>query len=437
MAAMKTSLPLAPRLARSLTPLMLAIVAMASVWTAAWPARGQPAEPSADARAAAARMGRAIPLEDPSGRALDSLHRALARAKAGKGQARLVFYGASHTASDPFTGVIRRGLQRRYGDAGHGFVLPARPWRYYRHDDLVLQSSDTWRADRIDKSDANPDGWYGLAGVSIASASPDDFGRVATPKRGPVGRRVDRFEVWTLEQPEGGTLKVRIDDGPWRAIPTAAEAKRPAYHEFDVTDGPHTLEVRPAGDGEVRLFGVVLERDRPGVVLDTIGIPGSRAVYHLQWHDALYREHLARRKPDLIALAYGTNEAGDDDVPIEDYERTLRQVMARIREVAPEASCLLIGPSDRPTPMPDGSWGPRPRTGQIVQVQRRVSADIGCAFFDTVAFMGGEMSMTAWVASSPPVGQKDHIHFTRAGYQRMGEVLLNLLLPPRRPRKAD
>ena len=41
------------------------------------------------------------------------------------------------------------------------------------------------------------------------------------------------------------------------------------------------------------------------------------------------------------------------------------------------------------------------------------------------------MSMPSWVNADPPVALKDHIHFTRVGYQRMGEVILNLLLPPK------
>ena len=37
---------------------------------------------------------------------------------------RLTFFGASHTAGDFWTGHIRRVLQARYGDLGHGFVMP-------------------------------------------------------------------------------------------------------------------------------------------------------------------------------------------------------------------------------------------------------------------------------------------------------------------------
>ena len=92
------------------------------------------------------------------------------------------------------------------------------------------------------------------------------------------------------------------------------------------------------------------------MIVDTLGIPGSRVRYHLLWDDAIYREHLKRRKPNLVVLAYGTNEAGDDDEPIESYAADLRKVVARVREVVPAASCLLVGPSDRPIENDDGTF---------------------------------------------------------------------------------
>ncbi|HEX2676830.1 MAG TPA: GDSL-type esterase/lipase family protein, partial [Polyangiales bacterium] len=154
----------------------------------------------------------------------------------------------------------------------------------------------------------------------------------------------------------------------------------------------------------------------------------SRARYHLLWDDALYREHLARRKPDLVVIAYGTNEAGDDLIPITEYETDLLHMVSRVRETVPQASCLLIGPSDRPTHNPDHTWGPRPRTDEIVQAQRRVAAAVGCGFFDLVTFMGGPMSMMRWVHSEPPWGRPDHVHFTRLGYEALGNVLHDALL---------
>jgi lysophospholipase L1-like esterase len=128
-------------------------------------------------------------------------------------------------------------------------------------------------------------------------------------------------------------------------------------------------------------------------------------------------------------LAYGTNEAGDDDVPPAAYEDRLRRVLTRIGEVAPDASCLLVGPSDRPLLLEDGvTYGVRPLLNSVIDVQRRVAAELGCGFFDVRAFMGGELSMVRWTAAVPPLGARDHVHLTMLGYQQLGEALNKALL---------
>ncbi len=368
------------------------------------------------------------PIEDPSGHALDAFAAALRGAASRQGTAHILAWGASHTAGDLYTGFLRRGLQQRFGDAGHGLVLPGNPWRHYRHSDVNLAASDGWICDRVDKADARADGLYGIAGASVRSDSADDWVRVSTTRDNPVGRKASIVEAWYLRQPGGGAFDVRIDGRRARRVATAAESPAPGHEAFDLKDAGHTIEIRPVGDGEVRLFGVLLERRTPGVVLDTLGIPGSRAESLLHWDEPLFREQVARRRPDLVILSYGTNESGDDDVPIADYEASLAAAVARVKAAAPEASCLLIGPTDRPVPLPDDEWGPRPRRAQITAVQRRVSADAGCGFFDAAALMGGDGGMRTWIRANPPLGSSDHVHLTAEGYSVMGAALLRELL---------
>ena len=195
-----------------------------------------------------------------------------------------------------------------------------------------------------------------------------------------------------------------------------------------VTDDSHRLYIETTSAKPVRIFGVAMERpESPGVVLDTLGINGSRARYHLMWDDALYREHLAKRNPDLVVLAYGTNESGDN-TPIEEYATQLEQVLGRIREVAPQASCLLVGPSDRPIVNDDGSFEDRPRTHQVIQVQYQTALKYGCGFYDLVSFMGGPLSITKWTDTTPPYSRKDYVHLTGHGYKRIAELLYEALM---------
>ncbi len=368
-------------------------------------------------------VGLETPIFDPSGAAMRPFHDALRRAAMGEGQARVVVYGASHVAGDFATGTLRRMLQAEFGDAGHGFIIPAHPWPHYRHLDITVESNHRlWDAQRVRIGVSEP-GLYGLAGVAMTATSSRAFGRITTGER-----HASRFELFFLRQPDGGSLEVRIDDRVVGRVRTRGAETAGDYQLFTVPDGPHTFEVRARGDGPVTVYGVAVEREVPGVVLDTLGINGARASAQLMWDEALWRDHIRRRSPDLVVLAYGTNESGDDDQPIEIYERDLRTVVSRVRATVPGAACLLIGPSDRPLANRDGTFADRPRTAMVIDTQRRVSAELGCAFFDLVGFGGGPMHMVEWAALEPAWAQRDHVHYTIRGYQRLGEVLHTSLL---------
>ena len=125
---------------------------------------------------------------------------------------------------------------------------------------------------------------------------------------------------------------------------------------------------------------------------------------HLYWDDAVYREHLARRRPDLLVLAYGTNESGDDDVPLDAYEERLPHVLTRTREVARGASCLLIGPSDRPLRNDDGTFADRVLTGQIIDSPApRVRGATAAPSSTCSASWAGRCRCVSWVAAVPPL----------------------------------
>ena len=158
-------------------------------------------------------LGLDIAIEDRDGTSMAALHRDLARAAAGEGQARLAFYGASHVAGDIFTGYIRRELQARFGDAGHGFLVPVHPWRTYRHRDINIESDGKqWETQRIRVGDSEVER-VGLAGIAMMSKRPGSFGAVYTAQEGDYGRTAGFFELYYLKHPRGGDMDVLIERG--------------------------------------------------------------------------------------------------------------------------------------------------------------------------------------------------------------------------------
>jgi lysophospholipase L1-like esterase len=366
-------------------------------------------------------------IDDAGGTALVHFHKALRRTARRISPTRIIQYGASHTAADLFTGTMRRFFQERFGDAGHGFVMPARPWKGYRHLDVSTESSDGWLNDRVGIKGSRKDGLYGLAGFSCASATNADFARVSTATRSAFGRLVSSFDVLYLRQKSGGRFDILLDGEHYTRVLTYSPTIQSGRLTVRVPDGPHTLEIRPVGDGEVRLFGVLMERSQPGVIVDSLGLRGMRASVQLHWDQALWQHQIQQRRPDLVILAYGTNEAGDTNIPIARYEGQLTRVLQRFKDAVPRSSCVLVGPTDRPIKV-RRKITHRPRTDAVIAVQKRVSRAFGCGFWDSAAAMGGALSIVKWARAEPRLAGKDLIHLTGRGYRLLAESFSNALL---------
>ncbi|MEC7949594.1 MAG: SGNH/GDSL hydrolase family protein [Myxococcota bacterium] len=348
------------------------------------------------------------------------------RAAEARERVRISVFGASHTEADFFTGHLRRLLQGRYGDIGHGFLWPADPVARYRATDVNLCYSPGWRGDFVGRTDGRRDGLYGL-GASVSSGDPAAFGWLETTHTNPLGRRVGRYHVFTVGEPGGGTLLVTVDEVPPRAISTDTAVTRLLHHRVEVPDGPHRLMVQPLGDGEVRILGVSVERPGSGVIVDAIGIRGRQARSWLRWDRTLFQQSMQALRPDMVVLAYGTNEAADSAYAMERYADDLRAVLRRMREATPDAACVLAGPTDRVNRVGEGRYAIWGRTAEVARIQRQVAPEFGCAFWDWQAAMGGPGSILAWRMQEPALASADYIHLTQRGYELSAERFLDAM----------
>ncbi|MGB1698660.1 MAG: GDSL-type esterase/lipase family protein [Nannocystaceae bacterium] len=381
------------------------------------------------ARANGNALGLFTPIETRDEQTLAPFYAALRSLADGtRTNVNIAVYGASHTQADIYPGYLRGYLQSRFGAAGRGVVSLVKFSRWYRTTEFSVESSKHWKIEHAQKKERAEEGWFGVMGVSGHSSNKRAWTRIKPLKNKGAASHGSRYEIMFLEQPKGGRFKVYVDGRLHKTVKT--RNKTPGLGSFLIETelGPHELEVRPYGDGEVRLFGVVIHNDQPGVVVDTLGISGTRAANHLAWHDEIWRDSFARRDIQLYLLAYGTNETTDVDQPMSVYRRELTQVLERLKATSPDASCVLIGPGDFPEQSPDGLWTTRPRLVEIVEAQRAIAYEVGCGFWDSLAFMGGAGSMHTWATSVPQMAKSDHVHLTRRGYVRMGMAVTDALM---------
>lgn len=366
-----------------------------------------------------------VPIVDRTGRALDGFFAALARTqrKVPGAVTRIAHFGDSVIVSDYVSGTLRRKLQSTFGDAGHGYMLLANAWPAYFHNDVTRFASSGFRASRI-VGPTIKDGFYGLGGVTFR-ASPGVIARYGTASDGEFGRQVSRFVVSYLAEPGAGTIVVKVDGSEFATIDTNSAERQVRTHEVRVPDGPHSFELTFRG-GVTRAFGVVMERDGPGVVLDALGVQGARIRFLDEQDDAHYRSELVWRKPDLIAYQFGANESGDGYAyPMDQYQKTMQAVIAQGKAALPDASCLVIGAMDRAR-VENGQVTSMKIIQLIVAEQKRAAEELGCAYFDTYTAMGGWGSMPAWVRRG--LGQADMTHPTGVGAIRIGNWLYQALM---------
>lgn len=370
-------------------------------------------------------LGRFVPIENE--RFLAPFHGALEQLASGCGEGdklRIAVYGASHTQADIYTSYLRQYLQARFGNAGQGFVGLAQAKGANRKLDYKVDTVGF----RAEFAQNTPEpGRFGLLGAASVSIEPDAAFKIAPRRAKDPAAWSSKYELFYGAEPQGGELSIGVDGGTPVILPGNSDAPEARYHGFELPLGAHQLEIKSLGNGPTRVFGISAERSGPGIVIDTLGIGGTRASSMLAWDEELWAEHLLRRAPTLVVLAYGTNEASDGRETIPEYAEQLKAVLARMRQILPRAACLMVGPGDYPKQV-DGDWQSRPRLHEVIRTQREIAPTFECAFWNTYEFMGGEGSMREWAQAKPPLGARDHVHLTRRGYVRMGMALGDALI---------
>jgi lysophospholipase L1-like esterase len=345
-----------------------------------------------------------------------------AYAKENDAIARVVHYGDSIIASDHITDVVRQRLQERFGSAGKGFLLIT---RYNDRQRRLRTGSGTkgWHVEHI-AGGKLPDRFFGYAGASFTAERPGE--ESAFSDVGP-SRYAD---VYYLAHKDGGVLEVLADDKSVATLETKAEDARPEARFFEVTlpEGTKMMKLRAKQKG-VRLFGVSLEAHVPGVIYESIGIPGSTSEVWTYPDADGFAKQLSHREPALIVTMLGGNDARalhQKKKTMEEIERSTRAFVARLHTSAPNADCLIISPLDAVEAKASGEMRSRPEVPEMISMQRKVAAEMGCGFWDMYRSMGAAGSLERWFKAG--LINPDLIHPKGGGADLLGELMAEALM---------
>jgi len=293
-------------------------------------------------------------------RALDPWFAKLARARRAEGERPLhiLQIGDSHTAGDSLTGAWRDILQQRYGSGGRGVLPPGKPWRGYFLRGMTADMSDGWKISAtFGPGSADPRPALGLSGFDLTSQR--DGARIALTAD--AGQMFDRFTICALAQPRAGALRITIGATSERMNLDSAIA-RPECKTIRAPQPQFTVEVVSEGD-PVTITSWATFRDAGGIAVSNLGVVGSQLVHFARTDDAVVAEELRTYKPDLIVLAFGTNEGFAPVFRPYEYEIVLRTQIGRLRRLSGGVPILLIGAPDASSRRPEmlrNAPGPTP-----------------------------------------------------------------------------
>jgi hypothetical protein len=296
-------------------------------------------------------------------------------------------------------------------------------------------------------------GPYGITGAKMMASTSDAWLRLTA-----TDQPFSWCEITLDSGPDHGTVLIGLDGEVKHASMQSVER---SWRNIRIERQARELMIRPKGDGLVTLHSISIGTDQPGVRYVNLGLPGAAATTPASWDPKYVAGDLQRLSPDLIILSYGTDESFDDKLNLEAYESKTSAAIARLRQSAPHASLVIVGPPDVSV-MPKfaaasgrGSdvcralspaeranyarnlkaadprlarWHPPYNLEAVRATLRRLAVAHNAFFWDWSKLMGGSCGIHAWVHSNPPLAANDHIHLTDEGSVRSARLLFRELM---------
>lgn len=344
----------------------------------------------------------------------------------------IIQIGDSHTAGDMLTNGWRRPWQAEYGAGGRGPMAVGKPYPGYLTWGVTARQSADWTANALFGRQRVADG-PALGFSGFTQSAHHAAASLQLSADGPTFQ-FDRFSLCGLTGPDKGGVRITMGDVTREE---SFVAPVPGVACFDLaTPAPvGAVAITTLDDRPVELTSWDSRRQGGGIVLANLGVVGSRFAHFGRNADMVLETELRHAHPDLLVIAFGTNEGFDPSLRLDEAEAAMRTQIARIRRLLGYGvPILLLGPPDAASNRADvalpamaetvscgqGWWVPG-NLARIRQMQMRLADELNLAFWDWQQAMGGACSSPAWVAQGLQRG--DHVHFTAEGGRRLGEAL--------------
>lgn len=346
---------------------------------------------------------------------------------------RIAIWGDSHTAAGPFVETLLDAWGLPYAATRPSFIPPSFGQANVRLRHVQSCGSGPWRW-RTAYRPAAVGSRLAKGLVALASETPGSTLAFDFRAAGPGARLRWLDLVFSKDEPERAlVLGLRVNGGPEQlAFLYGGDTSLLRVQAEAAAGGAvaiATLQLRLVA-GQVVLEGLAPSYADAAAAptIDVFSVPGSTIA---AWQNVDMR-YLGSREADpadydLVLFQYGTNDAAAQDFDPGEFARAMRVALSRLREVAPHARCVVVGPPDRGAGGRGAGLAESRRRSQlhaaVSGVQERVAGEFACSFWNWQRAMGGPGAAGRWARAEPRLMQPDLIHLTAEGYAQSARAL--------------
>lgn len=338
---------------------------------------------------------------------------------------RVVHYGDSQIEEDRMTQTLRRRLQAVYGGGGVGMLplqqtIPTRTIKQTLTVNGIRQTTQQGPRRHLvygPKAQRRDDGLYGPMGqVALLGDTALQRQDSAVLHVEPMGKKpysetyFNRLRVWAA--------------GDFRYYLNGVACTDSSATVLTLADSTTSCDLALVGCGEV--YAVSLETER-GVIVDNIPMRGCTGTIFTDIDSTQLATFYRETNTRLIIMQFGGNAIPFNEQPttIAGTVQSLRKQVRYLRQCAPEASILFVGPGDMLTQI-NGETTTYPLLPYMDRLLRKMAAEEHIAYFSLYEMMGGKDSMLRWQKNG--WAGSDGVHFTRRGAEIAGEKLSEYIL---------
>lgn len=345
------------------------------------------------------------------------------------GNVNILHIGGSHVQAGDLSGQMRVNFSR-FGEntiGNRGLIFPFKvlksngPWNYY------VQFSGDWGKSRCVSQE--PDVALGLSGAAAIARDKNDS--VSFDFRGDTRWAFSKIRI-IGETTSSDVYPFIIADSD--TIYYSEKETSPEAYIFDLGNERTTFQIAFRNVSEQTPFvlrGVMPLSEREGITYSESGVNGAAVPSWLRC--SKFTQDLSLLPPDLVIFGIGINDA---NVPVDEFDPEVfksdyRTLIKRIQSVSPNCSFLFITNNDCYLNLPRRKRRGRkktfnPNTVKVQQAFMDLAKQYNGCVLDVYSLMGGLGSSDKWLKEN--LMKKDHIHFTREGYQLIGDIMYNAIV---------